>query len=225
MRKELLPSFLFIAIILAMTACKKDDPTDPYLGYQYFPNDSGVWVQYIVDSIAYDDQFGNDTFEFQLLERIESKFVDNEGRDAQRIERLKRNSDTANWRIEDVWFANLTANTAEKVEENVRFVKLNFPLKLNKTWDGNNFNTEDAQNYEIAALNEPYTINGMSFDSTVTVLQKDFITVVNEDYAFEVYAKNVGLVHKKYTSTELDPNTGEIQFGIAYEYVITDYGQ
>ena len=97
------------------------------MGYEYFPNDSGIWVQYVVDSIDYDDEFGNDTFQFQLLEKIESKSIDNEGRDAQRIERLKRPNDSSIWRIKDVWYANLTESKAEKIEENLRYVKLNFP--------------------------------------------------------------------------------------------------
>lgn len=228
MNKILKYRFLYLIILtitLSYSSCKEETLEPPFLGYEYFPNEAGVWVEYEVDSIWYDDQFGNDTFNFEIRETIESKFIDNEGRDAQRIERYTRGNSSASWKIKDVWFANRTNVTAEKVEENVRFVKLNFPLKLDKIWDGNVTNTMDEQEYTITKLNEPYSINGMTFDSTVTVLQSDFITLVSEDYAFEVYAKNVGLVHKKYVSTVLNQSTGSIKTGIEYEYVITAHGQ
>ncbi len=227
MNKILKYRFLYLFILtvtLFYSSCKEEILDPPFLGYEYFPNEAGIWVEYQVDSIRYDDQFGHDTFNFELRETIESKFVDNEGRDAQRIERYKRGDSTANWQIKDVWYANLTSTTAEKVEENVRFVKLNFPLKLDRPWDGNIYNTLDEQEYEIIELNEPYSINGMNFDSTVTVLHIEFITLVSEDYSIEVYAKGVGLIHKKFISTVLDQNTGLIKTGIEFEYIITGYG-
>lgn len=227
MNKVLKYTFLYLFILtitLFYSSCKEETVDPPFLGYEYFPNEANTWVEYKVDSIRYDDQFGHDTFNFELREIIESKFIDNEGRDAQRIERYKRGDSTANWQIRDVWYANLTNTTAEKVEENVRFVKLNFPLKLDRPWDGNIFNTMDEQEYEIIKLNEPYSINGMSFDSTVTVLHIDFVTLVSEDYSIEVYAKNIGLVHKKFISTVLDQSTGLIKTGKEFEYIITGYG-
>lgn len=223
--KYRLLTLIILSVTLFYSSCKKEDVTPPFLGYEYFPNDAGVWVEYKVDSITYDDQFGHDTFNFELRETIESKFIDTEGRDAQRIERYKRADSSATWKIADVWYANLTNTTAEKVEENVRFVKLSFPLKLDEPWDGNRFNTIEEQNYEVIEVNEPYSINGMSFDSTVTVLQIDFTSLVSEDYSIEVYAKNIGLVHKKFISTVLNQSTGEIKTGYEFEYIITGYGQ
>lgn len=228
MNKSLIIRSLSIVILiigLFISSCTEDPLSSPFIGYEYFPNEAGVWVEYEVDSISYDSEFGNDTSFFLLREIIESKFTDTEGRDAQRIERYKRGNTTAVWKIKDVWYANLTTTTAEKIEENVRFIKLNFPLKLDKKWDGNVQNVMDEQDYEITALNEPYSINGFSFDSTVTVTQVNFETLVSKDYVIEVYAKRIGLVHKRYIQTVLDPNDGSIKTGIDYEYVITGYDE
>lgn len=227
MNKSLTIRLLSITILiigLFISSCEEDEPVTPFIGYEYFPDDAGIWIEYEVDSIVYDSEFGNDSLHYFLREIIESKFVDNEGRDAQRIERYKRGNTSATWKIKDVWYANLTSTTAEKVEENVRFIKLNFPLKLDKKWDGNIQNVQTEQNYEITKLNEPYEVNGFAFDSTVTVTQVNFETLVSKDFVVEVYAKNVGLVYKKYISTVLEPADGSIKTGVEYEYVITDYG-
>lgn len=236
-------SKFFVSILLVSTifyACKKEKNTDINdLGYEYFPNEAGRYVIYDVDSIVYDD-FENDTdyYKYELKEVIESIFTDNEGRQAQRIERYIRNyNDTIPysqipWNLKDVWYANRTQIAAERVEENVRYVKLVFPIKESKTWNGNAYNTLDEWEYEYTTIHQPNSFGTISFDSTLSVTQYDDnaqILIQRQLYT-ESYAKNVGLVYKKIIDIKSKninslPVMDRITSGVIYTQKVKSYGK
>lgn len=211
---SLLASILLLSLVFV--GCKDDETTDPTLqqGTEYFPIDSGRYVEFIVDSIHYDDFTGTiDTFRFEIRELNQSTFTDLAGNPAIRLERYRRDSISQPWFISDVWAFNRTANTAEKVEENIRYIKIRFPLIPNQVWDGNLLNELDAWDYELVDVNKPFTINGFSFDSTITILQTGLNDIpngqtepfLNKQIGKEVYAKNVGLIYKELQILEGDP--------------------
>src|SRR5256885_175381 len=86
---------IFVMTVVFFTGCKKDKPATDDPGYSYFPDDIGHYCIYQVDSTVYDD-FHNDTFyySYQIKEVIESYFIDNQNRNAMRVERYKRANDT-----------------------------------------------------------------------------------------------------------------------------------
>lgn len=208
----------------ALYSCKKDVAPPLDVGYGYFPTNVGHWIIYDVVTIEHDAPVNkHDTAVFQIKEIIESTFLDNEYRETQRIERYLRSDSTLPWVIKDVWFSNLTSSTAEKVEENVRFIKLIFPISLEKTWDGNVSNPQDIWNYEYTEVDAPYTINILSFDSTVTVLQIDEGNLIEKNYALEIYAKNVGMIYKELLLLETEVD-GTITIGSELTMNINSYG-
>jgi len=221
----------FFRIILTLTAiiflgvsCKKETALPVEMGYKYFPVNTGHWVIYDVDSVSYNDFTGEvDSFQFQIKELIESVYTDNSGRESQRLERYFRQNDTSSWTIKDVWSITLTASVAERVEENIRIVKLIFPVEAFSEWDGNSYNTLGEQIYKYQDVHSAFTINGFYLDSTLSVLQKSQYTLISEDFQQEVYAANIGLIYKKYVSLEKKP-TGEITSGIDYSYTLHSYG-
>lgn len=214
---------LFISIII-FYACKKEtgDPVD--MGHKYFPVNTGHWVVYDVDSISYNDFTGEiDSFNYQIKEIVESVFTDNSGRESQRLERYIRHSDTDEWSLKNVWYETRTMSGAERVEENLRLVKLIFPPEESQEWNGNIYNTLDAQTYKFQNVHDPYTINNTTFDSTLTVLQRSQLTLISDNFQQEIYAANIGMVYKKYVSLVKKP-TGEITSGIDYSYTFVSYG-
>ncbi|HNW69154.1 MAG TPA: hypothetical protein PKI01_02030 [Bacteroidales bacterium] len=218
--------FLFVIIIIPVffSSCKKETAEPVEMGYKYFPVNTGHWVIYNVDSISYNDFTGEtDSFRYQIKEYVESVFIDNSGRTSQRLERYIRYSETADWTIKDVWFETLTASCAERVEENLRMVKLIFPVEESQTWDGNAYNTLGAQTYKFQDVHTPAVINNVSLDSTLTVIQKSSTTLISEDFQQEIYSVNIGMVYKKYVSLVKEP-TGEITSGIDYSYTLQSYG-
>ena len=214
---------LLFGLILSVISCKKDSDLsqNPDLGYNYFPVDSGRWIVYKADSIVHNDFTGTvDTFRFQIMEVMAGDFKDNEGRVSQRLERYKRENETSSWKIKDVWWMTKTATRAEQSEENRRYIKLAFPVKNGQSWDGNALNTETAQHYSYEDVHEPYQINGLSFDSVVTVLQQDQLNIIEKKYSIEKYAKGVGMVYKEYISLDFQKDAG-----VEYTLKIIAYGQ
>jgi hypothetical protein len=215
-QKEIILSFITLTFIF-FTSCKKEVvPEHIDFGYTYFPVNISHYIIYDADSIVYNDFTGTvDTFSFEVKHYFESEFIDNSGRTCQRIEIYKRNNDTLPWQIKHVWHSIRTEYTAEVVEENIRYIKLSFPVKKFKKWNGNAYNTEGEQIYKYISVDEPYANKYLYFDSTLTVLQKDDSTLINTDYAAEIYARNIGLVYKKYLHLE-KKITGIIKKGLDY---------
>ncbi len=229
-----LSGIFFISFVLAcgIVSCKKDQAIEPDLGYNYFPDQIGRYVVYDVDSFFYDDFNVDpisriapiDTFKFQLKEKIQSVYLDNQNRPTLRLERYVKYYNPAvaysalPWVLRNVWAENRTARTAEKVEENTRFVKLIFPVKKSKSWNGNAQNSNGEMDYKYSFINLSKNIGGNVFDSTLEVEQQNYIDILSKSYCVEQYAKNAGLVYKKVIliQSQPDPNWIPSQFSAFY---------
>ncbi|CAG5077881.1 hypothetical protein [Parvicella tangerina] len=213
----------YIALILAFATtgfvgCKKSDNQPAKMYYNYFPTEIGVWTEYEVREIIHNANVGSDTSYYFLKEVVAEEFIDNQGRVTFRIERFKKDSLNEEYTISDVWYSNLTNTTAEKVEENIRFVKLVFPVNENKSWDGNAYNTDIEWDYEYDSLHVERSYNNLIFDSTIKVQQVDNVNPIQKQLAYEVYANYIGLIRKSYVNIE----NGD---GREIEMTIIDYGR
>jgi hypothetical protein len=215
--------FLFIVVLL-LASCDQETEGPVYMGYEYFPDQIGHWVIYDVDSTFYDDFTGLvHHYQYQVKELNHSTFIDGTGRAVLLIERYIRDDAQDTWRMKNIWQARRLAQRAERNEENVTFIKLAFPLRKNHQWDGNAFNYYPSQQYRYVNVHEAFSVNDLSFDSTATVLQKELYTLISEDLQQEVYAKNVGLLFKRFKelSKTID---GTVVAGVDYSYTINSFG-
>lgn len=206
-------------ILLAACQEKTAQPAD--LGYTYVPVAVGSWYLYEVDSIDHNAFTGEiDTFRFQMREVYESELRSEEGRTTYRVERYKRNAAGEAWALTDVYSASLTNQGFERFEENQTFLRLTFPVKLGKRWDGHAYNNLGEQEYEYEAVDAATVIGGQSFDSTLTVVQENNINLIEIRVREEQYARNVGLVRRHITSLDLQESGG-----IEYTQELVDWGQ
>ena len=208
-----------ISILISLwVSCKKDNSnTEVNLGYTYFPVRVGEELIYDVDSVYHDPFFGTTSYvHYQIREVVDSVFNDNQGRPTMRIERYRNDSSASfpNWIIYNVWTANRTATTAERFENNIRYVKLIFPVQQGKTWDGNSMNVYDEQDYELTYAHQPEAINSLSFDSVamVTQINDTAYNILFPKYEFEKFATGVGLIHKYQRQLDytVNPQTGQL---------------
>jgi hypothetical protein len=204
---------LISAVLFTVTSCKEES-TDPLtIDMSYYPLEAGRYIIYDVDSTGYSSFDGSIiTSSYQIMEELDSPFIDNEGNEAFRIIRSRRESESSAWRVTDIWTTNLTDHTAEKVEENLRFIKLDFPVNLHRRWYGNAKIQADSSLewlngwvYEYTSVHEPLAINGNTFDSTLTVVQHDEQNLIEQVIYIEQYAAGVGLIYKKEQQTETQP--------------------
>ncbi len=198
--------FLFSAMIF-ISSCNKDELYLVDFKYEYFPLQVGSWIEYEVDSITYDNNFDPpavDTANFILKELIESAFIDAGGNTAYRIERYRKESDSADYVLMNVIYQSVNDKEADRVEGSLRYTKLVFPLLEGTTWNGNakiDATGEQAYlagwEYEVTSIDVPMTFGSQVFDSTVTVLQIEDENLIEKKYSEESYAKGVGLIFKE----------------------------
>lgn len=199
--------FYLLLLIIAFSACKKKEPGQPVsapsLGYDYFPLRTLDFRVYEVDSIIYNDFTQTiDTFHYEIKEKVDINFTDGEGNSAFKIVRFIKYTDTTDYVAVDNWSANFTANTCERVEENIRYVRLNLPPGNGKEWDGNAKNSLDPWMYKYKDIHTAKAFGTYSFDSTITIIQHDDENKIltQRIYAEEQYAKHIGLYYRKHTN-------------------------
>ena len=218
-------SVVIAALFLFITSCKKnEDPATIYLGYDYFPVNVGHELYYDADSIITDEFTSTTrTHHFQIKEVIASTFLDNEGRTTERIERYVRDSSNAPWGIFKVSSVTLTNTRVERYDDNVRYVKLVFPVKHDVHWNGNSLNTLEALDYQYTDANSAMTLNNQPFDSVLTVLQQDVTDLIERKYFLEQYATRVGMIYKENINQSIDFNLQTVKGGYIYKETLTSY--
>ena len=209
-----------------------NDPGDTEAAslYRYFPLTRGSYVVYNVDSIIHDyadDNTNNpdsliDTFRYEVKEVVDSDFIDGEGDTAWRISRYYREIGTSAWNFTSLWTAKRTAQSAQKVEENIRYVKLSFPVKLNKSWNGNQYNFLPEEDYSIDEMNVPLSLGGLDFDSSVTVLELEDYNLIHRIFKQEKYVYGIGLAYRQRDSLNIN-GLGYVTNGVEFRQSIIDY--
>lgn len=190
---------LMLLLMAVSPACRKtgNGDVEPYKGKDYFPVNSGHEVTYDVVDITKDQTTGLwDTLSYQVKEVIAGSYTDADGRETKRIERYMKNDSTAGFVLYKIWAANLLTSTAHRVEDSIRYIKLNFPQNAGVTWDGNSLNSLADRFYRYTELHVPLTLGALTFDSTCTVLQFQESNAFQDALFLEKYATNVGMIYK-----------------------------
>ncbi len=213
---------LIIICICFLTSCTKENTSEVSTTnyyYKYFPTDSGITRYYQVDSIFWDanNQAALDTISYQIKEIVAGNFYDNQNEICQRVERYRKDNN-GNWVILKVLSDKRTIYNAERYIDNIRYVKLKFPLSLELKWNGNALNTSDLQYYEITSIHQPENINTLSFDSVCTVLQDDYIDATKQFYGQEKYASRIGMIYRREKNIATLPTSQGIIIKGGYDY-------
>jgi hypothetical protein len=216
--------YLYIIVLIVMVvSCKKDNSQKINFGYQYFPVNEGHYNVYDVKSIIHDDAVSlHDTTILQIKEVIGEAFTDEEGETALKLYRYKRNTSQDNWMINDVWVVKRTNETAEVVEENIRYIKMGFAISYQQYWDGNALNNKTKEECYYSNIAEPFTVDNLTvYDSTAIVEHQNNLNYIEYQRHYEVYAANVGKIYsvdKDYTifnGDTLSPDKGyEVYYSI-----------
>lgn len=232
MRGYLKYGCLILTFLMTFTYCKKKSSELVPVDYSYFPLKLKSWVIYNITFRKVDKDVNIDTtVHYQLKEIIDTIIEDNTGKPVYRIERYTRPGNGHSWEISQVWQQGIDHNAAYKVEDNIKYVKLRFPVELNKSWNGNIYNSEEPLDYTISSIDQQETINGISFGNVLTVTQQYSQNLIEKFHFFEKYAKNIGLVQKQqisiYSDTPSSPEPIEnrILRGELYYMDVVSYGR
>lgn len=157
-----------------------------------------------MDSIYHDGFTGNsDTLHYVLRETIESNFVDNAGNTAYRIRIDYKYDSMPKWEFKQYISANADIYSAQINRNDVRLVKLSFPVRNRKTWDENELNSLEPQTNRYVNVHNAYNLNDtLVYQQTLEVDQGDEVDPFFRFYGREVYAFGIGLIKKQYINTE-----------------------
>ena len=214
-------SFFLICVVfgaIILNGCNGSSTIDDFeldFGYDYFPLKIGKFQTYVVDSTLYDigdnEEIIVTNSQTFVMHLVADTISDNLGRSGFKIERYERLNDTLDWELKDIWSAYRSEEGAEWIEENLRFLKMVFPVKEGVDWDGNRFidattiipiagesvEVFKSWYYETLSVGQSELIEDMAFDDVTTISQADSENLIELRQSTEKYARGVGLIYRE----------------------------
>lgn len=225
MRKRFFTGIILLSFFsISWHGCSEKEAFDSELISEYYPLEVGKYITYRLDSTVYVSLNTVKTVRsYMVQDWVDAEITDNQGRKAYRIRRLIRSkTDTTQWIDNAVFVVTPLDKSLEFVENNLRYIKLQEPIRNDFTWRGNSyintFSDQDLQyldnwEYYYENVNQPFTSGSTSFPETVLVNQRDeiinnpldFSTIFSVNKSYEVYAKGIGLVYKDFLHETWQP--------------------
>jgi len=211
--KLIVTLFSTLAVIALIISCSKEtEPVDEStFGYDFFPITKGKSWIYASDSILYDNGGSKvDTFSSFIKEEVGDSFVDETGITVYKLNRFFKRNPTDVWSRTNTWTTYTDKTRAIRTEENLKFIKLVFPLKKGLRWDGNVFLDEDIKidvagesieayknwKHRMEEIDEDFSFNGSNVKS-VRVNLVDDASIIDRRKVTEYYGKGIGLLKKE----------------------------
>lgn len=185
----------------------------------FYPLELGRFWEYRIDSVIFDR---NADIPVRALSRwakeeVVDTFLDLQGHPWYRIERYERESDTLPWSLKLVVAATIRGSEALRLENDLTFVKLHFPLAPFKNWNGNKYFDPATVVYISGEPVEMF--KGWQYQVVesapdwVSVRQADFENLLERRYSIEKYARDTGLVYRELEILD----TQSVEEGIPWE--------
>jgi hypothetical protein len=213
-----MPKFRFLSIISALAialaglvSCDPD-PTQEAAEVNYFPLRVGDYRIYYVQETQVSAYNVETNFEYDIKTVVIDSFATVSGNYAYLISRFKRANETEAWISIDSWTARADEREVVVTEGSTPFVRLTFPLKSGRTWNGNAYNDLETSEfcagdsftscdqYEMANVEKPFSTSVNSYENTLEILQNNSPDlIIKYDIRREVYAAEIGLVYKENT--------------------------
>lgn len=212
-------SFALI-LVLFFFSCTKDTVEEAVdLKKSYFPIEKGLVIEYLVDSIVWNDfslPVKVDSFKYVVRYKIDTFYYDNTSKITYRYIKSVLH-DSLGWQIVHVGSVQSNDAGVEITENNLKLLKLTWPIRSGRSWNINVYNGQAKKEALLTDVDSKKSINNLNFDSCAVVLLEDETTLISINFEQEIYSKNIGLLMKEVTHLETKP-TGAIQRGIKYVY-------
>jgi hypothetical protein len=238
--KNLILILVAVGFLFSITSCKKETEefkTDAIADYS--PLVVGKYITYRLDSTVFTNFGRNEELHrYQVKHVVDAQVPDNLGRTSFRILRYLRDSlGTKPWVENGSYFITPLNDQLEVIEDNLRYIKLHLPFKLNNDWKGNKyladrpysslytFSNDEGMNdwdYSLDDFDETSTIGGQPVTGVYTVIHiddklnapvTDFGAGGWRSYSVEKYSKNIGMVTRDLILWEYQPNSGGMGIG------------
>ena len=221
---------LFISYLLS--SCKKE--SEKFASAEvtdYYPLEIGKYITYDLDSTVYYINFNQQAsvVHYQVQDKVDAQITDNLGRPAYRIQRYIRKDSSQPWVPNNTFMVVPTSTSIEFIENNLRYIKLQLPIRQDFSWKGNSYidtytNDPDVRyledwDYIYDSVNVPITVNAINFDSSIKVFERDEFLgqdpsipgtqYAEKNYSVEKYARGIGLIYREFVHWEYQGVTSQ----------------
>ncbi len=223
---------MILAALLIINSCTEEiEPSVDFLGYEYYPLTVGEYRVYHTSTINFNLDGSIDSIKYLVKEVAEESVLFTDGTRIILGRYSKEIDGSTEWKKDSIWAVLMDDQKIIISEANVDYVKLVFPVGEEKKWDGNATNAEQSEFYSIINLNKNYSYDTISYENTLTVVHNDLLDpakITEDDVRFEVFAKDVGLIHKyrkKINYCSSCTENGKIDDGYIFEQKLIEFGQ
>ncbi|WP_035361321.1 hypothetical protein [Dyadobacter alkalitolerans] len=187
-------NWVIVPMIILLASCEKSDrpSVDPY---QYVPTSVGQFVISDIEEHIY--SAGKDqpvVKKWQEKDQVIKNSVDSESITTLIFSRSVRTSETAPWEKSKEYSVKVYPDKVLTTVDNRTDMNLIFPLNGQTEWNGNTYHNADAQKYHYESLNKHTTVSKLSFDNSITVVERRDSSAINQYVGIKKYALGVGLI-------------------------------
>jgi len=199
--KQYLSYFAFAALSVFASCNKPDvDTVDPN---RYGVLKEGNYIIYDVREENYSaGKDEPDVSSWQEKDQILSLSKEGENSTVALVARYKRNNDGDYWAKVKEFRIVRSPDKLLTTIDNESFLSLVFPLDPRISWNGNQYNNRDAEDYRYEDINGTSTIAQQGFGNTLTVVERQDSSIINKYSGIKKYALDIGLVYDDQVSFE-----------------------
>jgi hypothetical protein len=178
---------------------------------RWFPLEVGKSWTYEVDSVTFKfngSVLMRDTVQLQARELVSEILKDDQGDSFFVIERYERSDTTQPWTFKKALSASITERLAFRTEDNLRLIKLSFPVQQNTSWVSTRFIDANIQitvlgetiqmfkgwKSKFITLDTVFTNGSLRFEDAILVSHADTENLIERRLVQEMYVQDLGLV-------------------------------
>ncbi len=212
--RNLLLKLLSLSFFILFTlSCDRTD-TDPVDAYQYYPLDLGRYQIYQVEETVYSAGQKNPVItSWQEKDEVDRISATKEFETTYIIARYRRNLATDYWQKVKEYTVTKSPDKILTNIDNQTIFSLVFPPDSRIKWNGNLYNNLDAQDYQYTNIDKALTLDKLTFDKTLTVVERRDTSIINRYVGVKIYALGTGLISDEQTAYEYCQDDGCIGSG------------
>ncbi|MDQ6478907.1 hypothetical protein [Dyadobacter sp. LHD-138] len=191
----------FFLLSLLFQSCG-DSSTNPVNTYDYLPLAVGRYQIYQVSEEVYSSGQSKPVIRlWQEKDEVSRVSTNTNGISTYIVSRYSRNLATDYWQKVKEYAIEQFPDKLILNIDNQNTVPLIFPIDSKVIWNGNMYNTLDKEDYHYQDINQPYQLEKLSFDNSLTVVERaDTTSVITYSLGLKRYALGVGLVYDEQTA-------------------------
>ncbi len=204
---------ILIFVGLVLSTCTQSLDPQPIFGTNYQPEQIGHFVEYVVRETTFKLNQPSETVSYEIRDMIRNTYQSVGNELTVEVHRYNRKNGRENWNLQNIYVFRKNNFNVIRVENAIPYVRMVFPIRNGKTWNGNSMNDLGLEMYRIEELGKEITIGSNKLNETATVVQRNDSTLVDKNVRYDVYANGIGIVYSRQEKVFYCQNPNAACFG------------